>query len=52
MKRSKMNERMNFKLGIRGKTLNGLELRIPVFFDDEDPEMTYLGVATVINLNK
>lgn len=25
---------------IRGKTLNGLELRIPVFFDDEDPETT------------
>lgn len=37
---------------IRGKTLDGIELRVPVFFDDKDPELTYFGVVTVIKLSK
>lgn len=37
---------------IRGKTLDGVELRIPVFFNSEDPNMTYFGVVTVIKLTK
>jgi hypothetical protein len=37
---------------IRGITIDGLEIRIPVFFIDSDPEITYIGIATVVNLSK
>lgn len=37
---------------IRGKTLDGVELRIPVFFDDNNPKITYFGIVTVIKLIK
>lgn len=37
---------------IRGKTLDDVELRVPVFFDDKDPKVTYFGIVTVIKLNK
>ena len=37
---------------IRGSTLDGVELRVPVFFDDKDPKMTYIGIVTVIKLAK
>lgn len=35
---------------IRGKTIDGVELRVPVFFDDSDPKVTYFGVVTVVKL--
>jgi fibrillarin-like rRNA methylase len=41
-----------WNFAIRGKTLDGVELRVPVFFINEDPKITYLGVATTINLCK
>jgi hypothetical protein len=37
---------------IRGRTLDGDELRVPVFFDNKDPKVTYFGVVTVIKLSK
>lgn len=37
---------------IRGKTMDDIELRVPVFYDDDDPQFTYFGIATVIKLNK
>jgi hypothetical protein len=46
------DEYSTWNYSIRGKTLDGIELRVPVFFDDKDPKVTYFGVVTVIKLTK
>ncbi len=34
-------EHKAWNYSIRGKTLDGLELRVPVFFDNKDPSMSH-----------
>ena len=43
-------EHKSWNYAIRGKTVDGLELRVPVFYDDDDPDVTYFGVTTVVKL--
>ncbi len=51
--KDKWKEEYNtWNYSIRGKTLDSAELRVPVFFDDKNPEYTYFGVVTVVKLNK
>lgn len=44
------HEHQAWNYSIRGKTIDGTELRVPVFFDDSDPKVSYFGVVTVIKL--
>lgn len=42
----------SWNYAIRGTTADGVEVRVPVFFIEDDPDMTYVGIATVINIDK
>ncbi len=43
---------LSWNYAIRGKTVDGIEVRVPVFFIEDDPNMTYVGIATVINIDE
>ena len=42
----------SWNYAIRRTTVDGVEVRVPVFFIEDDPDMTYVGIATVINIDK
>lgn len=43
-------QHFSWNYAVRGRTVDGFEIRVPVFLLDDDPNTTYIGIATVVNL--